>query len=154
VLALAPLISTLAGADDALEKTAALPWPPRRVLHLTGAGAFVAVLLLAAQAAGVDFGPARQIIRNSAGLAGLVGLGVALLGTRLAWIAPIIWSALQAMIAVPGGPGWRQSLLWLIQPVESGPAAITAVVLLLGGVLGYAARVSPPSAPNETAMGQ
>ena len=44
VLALAPLIPTLAGDDDALEKTAALPWPPRRALHLIGAGTFVAVM--------------------------------------------------------------------------------------------------------------
>ncbi|WP_433729201.1 hypothetical protein ACQP2Y_16830 [Actinoplanes sp. CA-051413] len=141
VLALAPLIPTLAGDDDALEQTAALPWPPRRALHLLGAGTFVAVLLLVARVAGADFGPAGQIIRNSAGLAGLIGLGVALLGTRLAWAAPVVWSALQAMLAVPGGPAWQQSLLWLIQPAGSVPAAITATVLLLAGVISYAARV-------------
>jgi hypothetical protein len=142
VLALAPLIPTLAGDNDALEQTAALPWPPRRALHLLGAGTFVAVLLLAARMAGADFGPAGQIIRNSAGLAGLIGLGAALLGTRLAWAAPVVWSALQAMLAVPGGPGWQQSLLWLIQPAGSVPAAITAAVLLLTGVISYAARAS------------
>jgi len=143
VLALAPLIPTLAGDDDALERTAALPWPPRRMLHLIGAGAFVAVLLLAARPIGSDFGPAGQIIRNSAGLAGLSGFGVALLGTRLAWAAPITWSALQAMLGAPGGPGWRQSLFWLIQPSDSGPAAITAAVLLLAGLFTYAARAGP-----------
>ena len=152
VLALAPLIPTLAGDDDALERTAALPWPPRRVLHLIGAGTFVAVLLVGARAAGTDFGPAWQIIRNSAGLAGLIGLGVALLGTRLAWAAPIAWSALQAMLGAPGGPGWRQSLLWLIQPTDSVPAAVTAAVLLLAGVLTYAMRVGPTTPPNEIAM--
>jgi hypothetical protein len=152
VLALAPLIPTLTGHDDALEKTAALPWPPRRVLHLIGAGTFVAVMLLSARAAGTDFGPAWQIIRNCAGLAGLIGLGVALLGARLAWAAPIAWSALQAMLGVPGGPGWRQSLFWLLQPVGSGPAAITAAVLLLAGVVAYALRVSPPTPPSEITM--
>lgn len=138
VLALAPLIPTLAGDDDALERAVAFPWSLRRIPHLIGAGTFVAVMLLGARAAGADFGPAWQIIRNSAGLAGLIGLGVALLGTRLAWAAPVAWSALQAMLAVPGGPGWRQSLLWLIQPTDSVPAAITAAVLLLAGVLTYA----------------
>lgn len=152
VLALAPLISTLAGADDALEKTAALPWPSRRVLHLTGVGAFVAVLLLASRAAGVDFGPTWQIIRNSSGLAGLIGLCVALLGTRLAWAAPVTWSALQVLLGVPGGPGWQQTLCWLVQPTDSVPAAVTAAVLLLAGVVTYAARASPPRPPNETAM--
>jgi hypothetical protein len=56
------------------------------------------------------------------------------------------------MLAVPGGPGWRQSLLWLIQPADSVPASVTAAVLLLAGVLTYATRVGPPTAPNETAM--
>lgn len=152
VLALAPLIPTLAGDDAALEKTAALPWPPRRVLHLIGGGAFVAVMLLGARAVGTDFGPAWQILRNSAGLAGLIGLGVALLGTRLAWAAPIAWSALQAMLAAPGGPGWRESLFWLIQPTDSVPAALTAAALLAAGVSTYATRVSPPIPPNEIAM--
>jgi hypothetical protein len=46
------------------------------------------------------------------------------------------------MVPAPGGPGWRQSLLWLIQPEDSVPAAVTAAVLLLAGVLGYATRVS------------
>lgn len=145
MLALVPLISTLAGADDALEKTAALPWPARRALHLTGAGAFVAVLLLAARAAGVDFGPAGQFIRNSAGLAGLIGLGVALAGARLAWVAPITWSTLQAMLVLPGGPAWQQALGWLIQPPGSVPAALTAAGLLLAGTVTYAARVGPPT---------
>ena len=147
MLALAPLIPTLAGDADALEKTAALPWPPRRALHLIGTGTFVAVMLLGARATGADFGSAMQIIRNCAGLAGLIGLGVAMLGTRRAWAVPIGWSALQAMLAVPGGPGWRQSLLWLIQPPGSVPATITAAVLLSGGVLAYATRIS--SAPVE-----
>jgi hypothetical protein len=153
VLGLAPLIPTLAGDDDALEKTAALPWPPRRVLHLIGAGAFVAVLLFGARAAGADFGPAWQIIRNSAGLAGLIGLGVALLGTRLAWIAPITWSAMQVMLAAPDGPGWQQCLFWLIQPVGNVPAAVTAAALLVSGLLAYAVRVSPPTSPTDVTTG-
>ena len=153
VLGLAPLIPTLAGDDDALEKTAALPWPPRRALHLLSVGSFVAVLLLAARAAGADFGPAGPIIRNSAGLAGLIGLGVALLGARAAWVAPIAWSAAQAMVAAPGGPGWQQCLLWLVQPADSRPAAITAAVLLVAGLLTYAVPVGPPASPNEATTG-
>ena len=150
VLALTPLIPTLTGDDDALEKTAALPWPPRRAVHLLGGGAFAAGLLLGARVAGADFGPAGQIIRNGAGLAGLIGLGVALLGARLAWAAPIAWPAVQATVAVEGGPGWRQSLLWLVQPADSVPAAVTAAALLLIGVLTYATRLSWPVKPSVT----
>jgi hypothetical protein len=154
VLALSPLIPTLAGNDGNLERTAALPWPPRRVAHLIAVGGFVAVILLGVRVTGTDFGPGWQIIRNSAGLVGLIGLGVALLGTRLAWIAPVTWSAFQAMTVASAGPGWQQSLLWLIQPEQSVPAAVTAAVLLVARVLAYAARVSPLTAPNEVAMGQ
>ena len=56
------------------------------------------------------------------------------------------------MLGAPGGPGWRQSLYWLIQPTDSVPAAITAAVLLVAGGITYAIRVSPPTAANEIAM--
>ncbi|WP_285690484.1 hypothetical protein [Actinoplanes sp. NBRC 103695] len=54
------------------------------------------------------------------------------------------------MIAVPGGPAWRQCLSWLIQPPDSVPAALTAAGLLLAGALTYAARVSPPTRPPRS----
>jgi len=71
--------------------------------------------------------------------------------TRHAGVAPITWSA---TLAAPGGPAWQQSLLWLIQPPTSLPAAITAAALLLAGVLTYATRTSPPTPPGETATGR
>jgi len=154
LFALAPGIPTLAGHDDALEKTAALPWPSRRVLHLVLVGAIVAGALISARLADIEFGTAGQMARNSLGLAGLIGLGVALAGTSLASIVPIIWVAVQAMLAATGGPVWRQVLLWLTQPADNRPAAITAGILLLAGVTAYAVRVSPPTPPNEATMGQ
>lgn len=154
VLALSPLVPTLSGDDDALEKTAALPWPPRRILHLITIGGFVALLLLGARPAGADFGPAEQVIRNCAGLTGLIGLGAALVGARVAWAAPIAWTAVQAVTPAQGGPAWRQSLLWMAQPAESEPAAVTAATLLLAGVIAYAARVGPLRPANEATVQQ
>ncbi|MFY1686947.1 hypothetical protein [Plantactinospora sp. WMMB782] len=153
-LAAAPVIPTLAGDDAALEKTAALRWPPRRALHLLTAAAVVAGVLVAARLAGTDFGPAGQIARNSAGLVGLLGLGTALAGTSWSWQAPFSWAAAQCFVPLPDGPPWRQALLWMVQPPESRTAAVTAGALLLAGLLGYAARVGPPPSAAETAMGQ
>ena len=154
LFALAPLIPTLAGHDDELERTAAMPWPPRRVLHLVAIGALVAAGLLSARLADIHFGTAGQLARNSIGLAGLIGLGVASLGTLHAAVVPILWTGWQAVAGGPGGPAWQQSLLWLTQPADSVPAAITAGALVLAGTTAYASRVGPPKPPGENAMGQ
>lgn len=154
LFALVPGIPTLASDDDALEKTAAMPWPPRRVLHLVALGAVVTVALLGAGLADIHFGATGQVVRNCLGLAGLIGLGVALLGTTLAAITPILWVALQAMAGSVGGPAWRQGVFWMTQPADSRAAAVTAGVLFLAGIIAYAVRVSPPRPPNEVVMGQ
>jgi hypothetical protein len=151
-LAAAPLGPTLAGHDPALEKTAALPWPPRRVAHLLLCGAVVAGLLAAARLAGADFGPVPVLLRNTAGLIGLTGLGAALAGARAAWQVPVAWAALAAFTAAPGGPRWRQAALWMVQEPGNRVAAVTAAALLLAGVAAYAVRVGPPSSPVEATL--
>ena len=154
LFAVVPGIPTLASDDDALEKTAAMPWPPRRALHLTILAAGTTIALLSAELANVHFGATGQLARNCAGLAGLIGLGVALLGTALASITPIVWVAVQAMASATGGKTWQQSVFWLTQPADSRPAAVTAGVLFLAGTIAYAIRVSPPKPPSEATMGQ
>ncbi|MET0426520.1 MAG: hypothetical protein ABW046_21815 [Actinoplanes sp.] len=152
-LALAPLIPTLAGDDDALESTAALRWPRRRVLHLTAGFAVVTLALLASQATGTWFGPAGQIIRDTAGLTGLIGLGAALMGTRMAWPVPISWTAIQLLVGGGDATGWRQMLFWLTQPAGNRVAAITAGVFFVAGAVAYGLRPGPPAAPAEATMG-
>ncbi|AGZ40846.1 hypothetical protein [Actinoplanes friuliensis] len=151
---LAPWIRTLAGHDADLEKTAAMPWPPRRVLHLLSVGVVVAGVLLSAEVVGIHFGAMGQILRNSAGLAGLIGLCAALFGTGLAPIPTTIWVAVQAFAGATGGPVWRQSLFWMMQPAGNKPAAVTAAVLFLAGAIAYALRVGPPRPPSEATMEQ
>jgi hypothetical protein len=150
-LALAPMIPTLAGDDDALEATAALRWPPRRAVHLVACFAVVAAALAVTRATGAWFGPTWEVVRDSAGLTGLIGLSAALLGTRLAWAPPIGWTAVQVIFPAPAG---NAALLWLIQPAGSRPAALTAAVLFAAGVLTYALRPGPPTNPAEATMGQ
>jgi hypothetical protein len=153
-LALAPLIPTLGTDDAALERTVALPWPPWRAAHLIACGALVVAVLLALRFAGLDFGPVGQLVRNAAGLIGLIGLGAALTGAPLAWPVPFVWTAAQAIFAVADGPVWRQVLLWLVQPAGNTIAAVTAAVLFAAGVAAYAARVGPPTSAAESALGQ
>lgn len=152
-LAVAPLIATLSGDDATLEKTAALRWPPRRALHLLAGTVLVAGVLTAARLAGIDFGPAGQIARNTAGMTGLLGLGTALAGPSWSWQLPFTWAAVQCFLPLQDGPTWRQTLLWMVQPADSRTAAITAGMLFLAGVGAYAARVGPPVSAAETSTG-
>jgi hypothetical protein len=148
-LALAPVIPTLSGDDDALESAAALWWPPRRALHLIGCFAVVAGVLAATRATGAWFGPTAEVIRDSAGLTGVIGLGAALLGTRIAWAPPIGWTAIQVIFG-----GQNAVAFWIVQPAADLAAGITAGVLLLGGLIAYARRPGPSAPPAEVTMGQ
>lgn len=153
-LVMAPLVPTLAGTDAALERTVALPWPPRRIAHLVAAVAVVAGLPLAARLAGADFGPAGQLVRDAAGLVGLAGLTAALFGAAYAWQAPILWAGVQAF-GTPGAPeGWQRAAFWLIQPAGDRDAAVTAGVLLAAGLIGYGLRAGPPVAAAQAAIDQ
>lgn len=155
LLVLAPLIPTLSGDDDALESTAAMRWPPRRAAHLVALFAASVALLTIAAALGFEFGTGWQIVRNSAGLTGLIGLGAALIGTQLAWLVPVVWTCIQLMggAAATGGVV-RQLLFWQLQPGTSHAAAILAVVLAVAGLLTYAIRGCPQRAPGEATLGQ
>jgi len=153
-LALAPMIPTLAGADDALESSAALPWPRRRALHLIACFVVVAAALACTRATGAWFGPTWQVVRASAGLTGLIGLGAALLGTRLAWQLPISWAAVQVIFGARDGSIRSQVLYWLVQPVNSRASAITAGLLFLSGVIAYTLRAGPRTTAVEVTMDQ
>ncbi|AGL13994.1 hypothetical protein [Actinoplanes sp. N902-109] len=156
LLVLAPLIPTLSGDDDALESTAALPWPPRRAAHLVALFAGGVALLAVAAALGCEFGTGWQIVRNGAGLTGLIGLGAALIGTQLAWLVPVVWTGIQVMgaAAAAGGGVGQQLLLWQLQPDSSRAAAVLAAVLAVAGLLTYAIRGCPRRSAGEATIGQ
>jgi hypothetical protein len=153
-MAAAPFGPTLAGPDPALDRTAALPWPPRRGAHLLACCIVVAALLLAARPFGADFGPELVVLRNAAGLIGVIGLGAAVAGARAAWQVPVVWAAFAAFMAAPGGPRWRQAALWMVQDSSNRVAAVTAVALVIAGVTAYAIRVGPQVTPVEATMDQ
>ncbi|MEV6632609.1 hypothetical protein AB0M54_17850 [Actinoplanes sp. NPDC051470] len=151
LLLVAALTATLGGPDDALELTAALPWPSRRVAHLLGAFLVVVVPLTVTLATGARFGPAAIVVRDTAGLLGLTALGAATIGTPRSWFLPLGWTL--ASVLFPGEtPLAAEILTWPAQPSSSQAAAVTAGLLTLGGLIAYAVAGPRRRAPAEAAQ--
>ncbi|MEU4242394.1 hypothetical protein [Actinoplanes sp. NPDC026619] len=136
LLMVAVLTATLGGPDDALEATAAMPWPPRRVAHVLVALLVVVVPLLATLATGARFGPAGLVVRDAAGLLGLTALGAATVGTARSWFLPLGWTLAAVLFARPD-PALGRVLTWQAQPPASAAATVTAGLLALAGLLAY-----------------
>ncbi|MEV8509883.1 hypothetical protein AB0368_34365 [Actinoplanes sp. NPDC051475] len=151
LLLVAALTATLGGPDDALEKTAGLPWPPRRFAHLLVAFLVVALLLLMTLATGARFGPAWLVIRDAAGLLGLTALGAATMGTARAWFLPLGWT-LAAILFPRSEPLIGRILTWQAQPPATAAATVTAGLLALGGLVAYAIAGPARRAPAEAAQ--
>jgi hypothetical protein len=137
LLMVAAVTATLAGHDDALDRTAALPWPRRRAVHLLAALAVILVLLLATLLTGARFGPAGVVIRDAAGLLGLTALGAATIGTARSWFLPLGWTLASIVFPLPERVS-GQILTWQSQAPENKAAAATAALLALGGLVAYA----------------
>jgi hypothetical protein len=128
----------LAGADIDLDRSAAIAWPPRRAAHVIAVGGAIVGIVAATALTGDQLAPARQIIRDAAGMSGLIALGAATLGASRAWVVPLTWTFL-ALLWVPAAAAtYQQVLTWMLQPAASVPAAITTSVLGVTGVLAYA----------------
>ena len=128
----------LAGADPLLERTAAVDWRIRRLLHVLILAAVVVWAFQAIESVGgQQLLPISAALRDGAGLTGLAALGVAVIGVSLAWLFPVVWCA-AAMMTPPSSLAVTQAITWLLQPTSSTTATITAIVLGLGGSLCYA----------------
>lgn len=151
LLLVAGLTATLGGPDDALDRSAAFAWPPRRAAHLLVAFLVIAGLPLLTLATGARFGPALLVVRDVAGLLGLTALGAATIGVARAWFAPLGWT-LGAILFPQAGPLLGRVLTWQSQPPDSTAAAVTATVLALGGLVVYAAAGPARRSPAEAAQ--
>ncbi|MEV8512174.1 hypothetical protein [Dactylosporangium sp. NPDC051484] len=145
------LTATLGGPDEELDRTAALPWAPRRVAHLLAAVAVVAGLPLLTQLTPTGFGPAALVIRDAAGLLGLTALSAPLLGAGRAWFVPLGWT-LAATIYPAAGHMLGQILTWQSQAPGNVPAAVTAATLACGGLIAYAVAGPARHARAEAAL--
>ncbi|WP_422737768.1 hypothetical protein ACN263_31245 [Micromonospora sp. WMMD729] len=137
-LMVAVLSTTLAAPDEELERTAALHWPWRRLLHLLGALAVVLVVLFATQPTGARFGPVALVVRDAAGLLGLTALCATVVGAARAWFLPVGWAITAAMF--PQTSTWGALATWPGQPHTSRSAAVVAAVLAVTGLVAYAMR--------------
>lgn len=147
-LAVAALSTTLSSTDDALDRTAALPWPARRATHLLGLGLGVGVLLLLTMFTKATVGPVSFAVRDALGLTGLAALGALVLGPHRAWFPVVAWSTPVVFMAVAGQ---HQVLTWMIQPANSHPATLTALALATSGIGGYAVLGPPRRAQADLA---
>jgi hypothetical protein len=125
----------LGATDFALERTAAIAWLPRRVLHVLGVAVVIGVLLLGVQTLGGSLSPNGFVIRDSFGFAGLAALGATAFGGQYAWALPITWYAMTALVSPQSDPG---VLTWLMQPPGTTVATVTATTLAVLGTGVYA----------------
>ncbi|GAA2511948.1 hypothetical protein [Winogradskya humida] len=151
LLLVAVLTVTLSGPDDAFETTAALPWLPRRAVHLLAAFVVVVVPLAVTLATGARFGPGWLVVRDAAGLLGLTALGAVTIGTARSWFLPLAWT-LGAVLFPRSEPLLGRILTWQAQPPSDRAAAVTAVVLTLAGLVTYAVIGPALRSPAEAAQ--
>jgi hypothetical protein len=109
------------------------------------------VLVLATLPTGARFGPAGLVVRDAAGLLGLVALGAATLGAARSWFAPLLWTLTSVVLPSPR-PAWGQALTWPAQPPDNVPAALTAAGLAAAGLVAYAAAGPALRAPAEAPL--
>jgi hypothetical protein len=151
LLMVVALTATFSGPDDALESTAAIAWLPRRLAHVLAGFALIALLLLVTLTTGARFGPAWMVLRDTAGLLGLTALGAAVFGTARSWFLPLGWT-LAAVLFPQFEPLAARVLTWQMQEPASTAAAVTAILLAVGGLGAYLVRGPLPMAPAEAAQ--
>ncbi|MET8292065.1 hypothetical protein ABZV80_44190 [Streptomyces sp. NPDC005132] len=127
----------LSGQDLALDRTAAIPWIPRRAAHVLLAGVLIGAVLAAAQTIGEDMAPTGLIARDCAGQMGLAALGATLLGGRYAWSLPFAWLAF-SIFAPPPTSVATEAATWLLLPPGTPAGTWTALSLALVGTTTYA----------------
>ncbi|CAM5724631.1 hypothetical protein SALBM311S_00567 [Streptomyces alboniger] len=132
----------LGGQDLALDRTAAIRWIPRRAAHVLLAGVAVAASLLTVQTMGVSMATTAFVVRDSAGLMGLVALGAALSGGQYAWTLPFAWLSL-VFLAPPPTSTPMHVAMWMLLPPGTAAGTWTALVLAVVGTTAYA--VAGPS---------
>jgi hypothetical protein len=145
MLACVAMSVTLAGDDEALDRTAALPWPRVRALHLFAAFGFLIGLFTLTLATPAQIGPFAFVLRDVAGMLGLVALGAVALGAQRAWFVPVFLSVVAVFWGQPTSHQGMQVLTWMTQPVETRLSMVTAVALAaVGGAAYVRGRVSLP----------
>ncbi|WP_434599833.1 hypothetical protein [Streptomyces sp. A5-4] len=109
----------------------------RRAVHVLLIGSVVATALLVVQAMGGDLAATAFVVRDSAGLMGLVAIGAAVCGAQYAWTLPIAWLSL-SIFAPPPTNMPMQVASWMVLPPGTAAGTWTALVLAVVGTAAYA----------------
>ncbi|MFI6761043.1 hypothetical protein ACIBF5_18095 [Micromonospora sp. NPDC050417] len=145
VVMLAPLLAavllspTLAGADEELERGTARPWRRWRLGHLLLAVAGIGAALTSTGLRAPEVFGAHALLRNTLGCVGLVALGAALLGARLAWL-PAFGYVCAVYAAGPRSGDAARFWAWPLQPSSVSASWLTAGTLFAVGTFWYASR--------------
>ncbi|MEG3632607.1 hypothetical protein [Micromonospora palythoicola] len=129
----------LAGADPALERTASLPWPPRRAAHILAVMATATLVVAAPALTGAPLASVALTIRNTAGLGGLLAVG-AVWGAQWAWLLPVGWTLMVILAGPASGHLYQEILTWMLQPAATTSAAACAATIAVVGVVTHAVR--------------
>jgi hypothetical protein len=150
VVALAPLFAaaviglSLYTASDELDRTAARPWWPRRLVQLGALTALAAALLpLAVLGHPEVFGP-PAVIRNTLGCTGVTAAAAVTLGARLSWL-PAFGCVTAVYLASSGARGRGVAVwAWPMQPGAQPGAWATALTAFVLGTALDATRGARP----------
>ncbi|MFB7666495.1 hypothetical protein ACFC1R_21505 [Kitasatospora sp. NPDC056138] len=127
----------LGGQDLALDRTAAIRWMLRRAAHVLLGSVLIGAALLAVQTTGGQPASPAFVVRNSAGLMGLVAIGAAWFGGQYAWLLPFGWLPFSFLLP-PATNTATQVLTWMVLPPGSAAGTWTALVLAVTGTAVYA----------------
>lgn len=126
----------LSGQDVDLDRTAAMPWLPRRLAHIVLIGALAGGAVLVAQSLGTFQVDISIIVRDALGLLGLAGIAATVAGGQYGWTLPLAWFAIAPL--VPPLDAYAKVVAWMLQPADTPAATWTAVVLGVAGIVAYA----------------
>ncbi|MFJ8910969.1 hypothetical protein [Amycolatopsis sp. NPDC102389] len=140
LVAIAVTAIGLSGQDTDLDRTAAIRWAPRRVVHLLLIGGLAVGAALLPRLWEVDRVPVEIVVRNAGGLLGLAGISAVLFGGAFGWALPLLGFAVAVTVAVTtsGSESSHRVITWLFQPTGVAEGTWTAVVLTVAGLGIYA----------------
>jgi hypothetical protein len=128
----------LSGQDVDLDRTAAIRWPVRRLAHLLLIGLVTGGLVLATQQLSDTPIDTWLVVRNSAGALGMAGLAATIAGGQFGWTLPLFWFAVAVFAPMSADPPVSTKVVaWMLQPGDSIPANLTALVAAVAGLMAY-----------------
>lgn len=134
LLLAAVLAATLAGADEQLERSTAVPWRAWRLVHAVAvlaacAGSGASIALQQPR----DYG-AWVLVRGGLGLTGLVMAAASLVGTQVAALPALTWLIVTMALVVPPQPPSSRVWAWPAWPSDVPVTWAAAAVCALLGV--------------------